>query len=141
METEFSVPTQKRTELVDITAMVADAITHSGVSEGVCHLFVPHTTAGVTLNENWDPTVREDIIAALDRIVPATGGYRHREGNAPAHIKASLVGHTLTLLVRYGQLVLGSWQGVFLAEFDGPRNRRVHLYIEGKPRTSSGTPG
>jgi secondary thiamine-phosphate synthase enzyme len=101
----------------------------SGVQNGLCHIFVPHTTAGVTINENWDPSVRVDILSVLDDLVPASGRYRHAEGNAPAHIKASLMGSSQTVLVEGGRLVFGSWQGIFLTEFDGPRRRRVLVKV------------
>jgi secondary thiamine-phosphate synthase enzyme len=106
-------------------------VREKGMQNGVCHVFVPHTTAGVTLNENWDPTVRADILMELDKIVPWHDNYHHAEGNAAAHIKASLVGCSQTLLVEDGRLVLGTWQGIFLAEFDGPRRRRVLVKLVG----------
>ena len=126
---ELTVRTRMRTELVDITAQVLEVVRRSQVSCGVCHLFVPHTTAGLTLNENWDPSVREDIIGALDKIVPRAGDYRHAEGNSPAHIRATLTGSSATLLVDESKLVLGTWQGIYLAEFDGPRERRVLVKV------------
>lgn len=129
MLTELTVGTSTRTELVDITARVEEVVRASLVGSGVCHLFVPHTTAGLTLNENWDPSVREDIIRALDRMVPRVGDYRHAEGNSPAHIKATLTGSSATLLVERSKLVLGTWQGIFVAEFDGPRQRRVLVKV------------
>ena len=95
------------------------------VQSGLCYVFVPHTTAGITVNEHADPSVVEDIAAQLEAMVPQHHGYRHMEGNAPAHIKATLVGNSETLLVENGKLVLGTWQGVFLCEFDGPRNRTI----------------
>lgn len=97
--------------------------------EGLCYLFCPHTTAGLTLNENWDLTVRHDLGLMLDALVPDRPDFQHAEGNAPAHVKTSLVGSQLTLLVSEGRLVLGTWQGVFLAEFDGPRRRRVLVKV------------
>jgi len=125
----LQVRTSAHAELVDITGEVQDAVRQSGVQQGVCHVYVPHTTAGVTLNENCDPTVAEDILMALDKVVPWRAGYRHAEGNAAAHVKASLMGNSLTVFIRGGSLALGTWQGIFLAEFDGPRQRQVWVKI------------
>ena len=126
----MEIPTTARTELVDITAQVAQAVGQSDVSEGVCHIFVPHTTAGVTLNENWDPTVRHDILLTMnDHLVPPDHRHRHGEGNSPAHIKATLCGASAIIFVSSGQLQLGRWQGIYLAEFDGPRRRRVWVKV------------
>ncbi len=111
--------------LVDITAQIQAAVSRSGVAEGVCFIFVPHTTAGLAINENADPTVRSDIMKTLARIVPWEDDYDHSEGNSAAHIKASLFGQSHLVLVSKGKLQLGTWQGVFLAEFDGPRHRQV----------------
>ncbi len=122
---QIEVNTRRRQEFQDITAEVQRIIRENGVQDGLCYLFCPHTTAGLTLNENWDPTVRQDIGMVLDELVPQRPDFRHREGNSPAHIKTSLVGSSLTLFVEEGKLLLGTWQGVFLAEFDGPRRRRV----------------
>jgi secondary thiamine-phosphate synthase enzyme len=122
---ELSIQTGTQSELVDITPLVQDVVARSGMHEGLCHLCVPHTTAGLTLNENWDPSVREDILRALNRLVPPVGDYRHAEGNSPAHIKALLTGFAASVPFHDGQLALGTWQGVYLAEFDGPRRRRV----------------
>jgi len=105
----------------------------SGVINGVCRLYVPHTTAGLTINENADPSVQHDILMELGKIVPLRDNYHHLEGNAAAHIKASLVGHSATLLVEEGRLVLGTWQGIFLCEFDGPRRRRVLVKVVRDP--------
>jgi secondary thiamine-phosphate synthase enzyme len=129
MMTELTIPTGTQAELVDITPRVREVVHDSGVVDGVCYLFVPHTTAGLTLNENWDPSVRGDILRALERIVPRSADYRHAEGNSPAHIKATLTGFDLTLMVDEGDLVLGTWQGVYLAEYDGPRQRRVLVRV------------
>ncbi len=123
------VTTDRQASLQDITERVREVVRRSGVTEGVCTVYVPHTTAGVLVNESYDPTVAADILAALDRLVPAQGPYRHPEGNSPAHIKASLVGSSQSLLVQGGDLVLGTWQGIFLAEFDGPRQRRVLVSV------------
>ncbi len=129
MSVQLQISTSQKTEFVDITPEVERVVRESEVQNGLCHIFVPHTTAGVTTNENWDPTVREDLLHVLDTLVPASGRYRHAEGNAPAHIKASLMGSSQTLVIENGRLVLGSWQGVFLAEFDGPRRRRVLVKV------------
>jgi secondary thiamine-phosphate synthase enzyme len=129
MVKEISISTRSRTELVDITGQVKSVVTESGVQDGVCHVYVPHTTAGITINENADPSVREDILMELNKKIPFEDNYRHREGNAAAHIKASIVGSSETLLVEQGRLVLGTWQGLFFCEFDGPRSRRVLVKI------------
>ena len=126
---EIQVKTRTRNELVDITGQVEKVVEESGVAEGICVLAVPHTTAAVTVNENADPSVKADIIAKLNELVPEGDRYRHMEGNADAHIKATLVGPSETLLVKGGQLSLGTWQGVFFCEFDGPRTRRVIIRV------------
>ena len=129
MKFEFQVSTKSRAELVDITEKVRDCIRQSGVLEGLCVIVVPHTTAGLTVNENYDLSVKADLLATLERLVPWQSSYHHMEGNAAAHIKTSLMGSSQTLLVQGGQLVLGTWQGIFLAEFDGPRRRQVLVCI------------
>jgi len=126
---EITVRTSKREELVDITEQVQSVVARVGVREGVCWLFVPHTTAAITINENADPSVRVDILEHLRRLVPVTEHYRHTEGNADAHIKAVLVGNSLWVPIVNGQLRLGTWQGIFLCEFDGPRNRKVWVEV------------
>ncbi len=130
---EFAVRTPRRVALVEITAEVERAVETSAVREGVCHLFVPHTTAGILVNENDDPAVARDISAALDRLVPPGAGYEHLEGNADAHIKSALVGVSATILVERGRLALGRWQRVFFCEFDGPRERRVRVKVVPDP--------
>lgn len=125
---QLDVRSRTHSELVDITSQVRRVVDGSGVLEGVCHVFVPHTTAGLTLNENWDPDVRGDLVRALAAMVPDVR-YRHGEGNSPAHLMASLVGASETLLIQGGRLALGSWQGIYLAEFDGPRRRRVLVKV------------
>ena len=122
---EIRVSTSSHTELVDITTDVQRAVSESGAEDGTCHIYVPHTTAGVTINENADPSVREDILMELNRVIPLQDNYKHLEGNSAAHIKASIVGSSETILVERGRLVLGTWQGIFFCEFDGPRSRRV----------------
>ena len=129
--TEIEVSTGSRNQLVDITGAVADEVGKSGVENGTCHVYVPHTTAGVTINENADPDVARDILAGLARLVPAQGDYRHAEGNSDAHIKASLVGFSAMVPVIDGRPALGTWQGVYLCEFDGPRRRRVLIGVAG----------
>ena len=114
-----------RQELLDVTDRVNSALRGMATSEGLCQVFVPHTTAGVVVNENADPDVCADMLARLDAMVPENEDYRHAEGNSPAHIKATLVGQSATIPVEHGRLALGTWQGVFLAEFDGPRERII----------------
>jgi len=123
--TQVEVPTRARTQFLDITGIVASEVAKSGVNTGICYIYVPHTTAGLTINENADPDVARDILAGLARLVPATGDYRHSEGNSDAHIKASLVGFTVNVPVIDGRLALGTWQGIYFCEFDGPRHRHV----------------
>jgi secondary thiamine-phosphate synthase enzyme len=130
---ELTVKTRSRTELVDITAEVARRIAESGVAEGLCCIYVPHTTAGVTINESADPSVAADLLMILNQVVPWQADYRHAEGNSPAHVKASLVGASQTVAIAGGRLVLGTWQGIFFCEFDGPRTRRVHLRLLAAP--------
>ncbi|MBI5955998.1 MAG: YjbQ family protein [Chloroflexi bacterium] len=126
---EFRLSTPARTAFLDITAQIEGAVRDSGVRSGVCHVFVPHTTAGITINENADPSVRQDLLATLSRLVPANGPYRHLEGNADAHVKASLVGSSVTLFIQDGRLIFGTWQGVYFCEFDGPRQRQVLVRV------------
>jgi secondary thiamine-phosphate synthase enzyme len=131
----LSVPTRQKTEFIDITAQIAQAMKESGVREGVCTVFVPHTTAGVCLQENADPNVPRDLINALHRLVPDDIPYLHveeGEENAPSHVRAMLVGTSQSLIVEKGQLMLGRWQAVFFCEFDGPRTREVWLRIGGE---------
>lgn len=129
MLVELEVRSNRRAEMIDITDRVQEAVQRAGVEDGVCHVFVPHTTAGLTINENADPTVVQDILATLERLVPWEGSYRHAEGNSAAHVKASLMGSSLTVLVEKGNLQLGTWQGIFFCEFDGPRRRRVWVKV------------
>ena len=126
----ISVKTDSRKQFVDISDFVQAEVTNSGVRSGICLLFLPHTTAGLTLNENWDPCVSSDILLTLDRqTAPPHPEHRHQEGNSPAHIQSSLVGATLFLIIEDGQILLGPWQGIFLTEFDGPRERHVTIKI------------
>jgi secondary thiamine-phosphate synthase enzyme len=124
---KMEVRTPSHSCLVEITAQVQNAVSGSGLVDGVCHIFVPHTTAGIAINENADPTVRADIVKALDRIVPWEDRYEHGEGNSAAHIKASVFGQSHFVLVSGGRIQLGTWQGIYLAEFDGPRTRQVWI--------------
>ena len=127
--TQIEFSTRGRQVFHDITAEVQDAVSRRGVGEGVCFIFCPHTTAGLTLNENWDPDVQHDIGVGLDAISPQRAEYRHGEGNSPAHLKSSLVGASQAVLIDGGKLMLGAWQGVYLAEFDGPRRRKVWVKV------------
>jgi len=126
---EISVSTQSRTSLVDITADVRKAVKESKVKSGVCHIYVPHTTAAVTINENADPSVKSDILKELNKIIPFDDNYDHLEGNAAAHIKSSVIGASEIVFIEKSQLKLGTWQGVCFCEFDGPRTRRVLVKI------------
>ena len=125
----LSVKTSSQTEMVDITGQVEKELSKSGVEEGRLTLYVPHTTAAITINEGADPAVKADILMVLNQIVPWKANYQHMEGNSPAHVKASLMGSTETVIITGGRLVLGTWQRVFFCEFDGPRNRKLHLQI------------
>ena len=133
---DFSVKTSEREILVDITQEINSLVRNSNVTEGICRVFIPHTTAGVTINENADPSVKKDISYYLSKLVPKGGGlgysFRHREGNSDAHIKCSLTGHSVELLIHQNRLMLGTWQGIMFAEYDGPRNRRVFVQIQGE---------
>ena len=126
---ELQLRSSRRTELIDITPQVEEAVRASGVQEGICLLYVPHTTAGITVNENADPSVKQDILEALERLVPPGAHYKHTEGNADSHKKATLVGSSVMIPVAGGRLAFGTWQGVFFCEFDGPRSRRVLIKV------------
>ncbi|MBN1512506.1 MAG: YjbQ family protein [Phycisphaerae bacterium] len=127
-----TVRTRQRCELVDVTREVAEVVRSSGVKEGHAIVFVPHTTAAVTINENADPDVQHDVLLTLAELIPqGRRGYRHGEGNSDAHVKASLLGASETILVQDGRLVLGTWQGIYFAEFDGPRTRQMHVSVSG----------
>lgn len=128
MET-FQVRTRSRIEFVEITREVRDVVAKSGVGNGLVVAYVPHTTAGITINEAADPSVVQDINATLTKLIPHQGPYRHMEGNSDAHIKTTLVGSSVHVIVSDGSLALGTWQGIFFCEFDGPRNRKVHVQI------------
>jgi secondary thiamine-phosphate synthase enzyme len=126
---QINVLSKKRIELIDITSQVQNIVKRSGVKEGVCYVYVPHTTAAVTINENADPSVINDIQNYLNKLVPFDGPYSHAEGNSDAHIKTSFMGCSKTIVVTNGGLLLGTWQGIFFCEFDGPRNRKVHIKV------------
>jgi secondary thiamine-phosphate synthase enzyme len=123
----ISVKTSSRIDMVDITSSVQKKISNAGVTDGICIAYVPHTTAGITINEGADPAVCKDIIKKLNELVPPNAGYRHMEGNADSHIKASIMGSSVTVLVENSRLVLGTWQKIFFCEFDGPRARTVYV--------------
>jgi secondary thiamine-phosphate synthase enzyme len=125
----IEISSRRQVELIDITKEVRRAVRDSGVRAGAAFLFVPHTTAAVTINENADPDVVRDLIMELDKIVPMDDAYRHGEGNSAAHIKSTLVGASETVLIEEGELVLGTWQGIYFCEFDGPRRRKLHLKV------------
>ena len=121
--------TRNRTELIDITADVRAVVQSSKVSNGLCMLYAPHTTAAITINESADPNVSTDILMVLNQIVPWKAGYRHLEGNSPAHVKSTLVGASESIAIENNALNMGTWQGIFFCEFDGPRTRKVHVHI------------
>ena len=125
----LSVKTNAQTEMVDVTGQVQSELAASGVKEGRVTLYVPHTTAAITINEGADPAVKGDILMVLNQMVPWKANYKHMEGNSPAHVKASLIGSAETVIISGGRLVLGTWQRIFFCEFDGPRNRKLHLQI------------
>ncbi|RKD30051.1 secondary thiamine-phosphate synthase enzyme YjbQ [Thermohalobacter berrensis] len=125
----LDVRTSGRTELIDITPKINEIVLNSGIKNGICYIFVPHTTAAVTINENSDPYVKSDMIKELNKIVPFDDNYKHMEGNSAAHIKASIIGSSETIIIHNGKLLLGTWQGIYFCEFDGPRSRKVAIKI------------
>jgi len=125
----LNIATRARTDFIDITQKVNEAVKDSKMTEGVCYVFIPHTTASITINENADPDVFFDIKKELEKIIPFDDKYQHTEGNSAAHIKASIIGSSESVLVENGRLLLGTWQGIFLCEFDGPRQRKVFVKI------------
>ena len=129
MPATLEVRTGSQTEFIDLTARIQQVVAASGIAEGLCHVFVPHTTAGVTINENADPNVTADILMVLNKVISDREPYRHAEGNSPAHIKASLMGPQLSVFVSQGRLLLGTWQGIYFCEFDGPRHRQVYVKV------------
>ena len=126
---EISVETHSRVEMIDITAAVQKAIREEKIEKGICLVYTPHTTAAITINENADPDVPRDVLAALEKAVPFSANYRHAEGNSAAHVKSSLVGASELVIIENGRLVLGTWQSIFFCEFDGPRTRKVLISI------------
>ena len=131
MTSRFQVASKERCQFIDITSEVQKTVRAAGITHGLCTVFVPHTTAGVTVNENADPSVVRDMLMELEKIVPFDDRYAHREGNSAAHIKASLVGSTVQLIVDAGRVSLGTWQGIYFCEFDGPRRRSVQVQVLG----------
>jgi len=121
----INVKSKSRVEFIDVTGIVQETVKEAGVQDGICHLYVPHTTAGITINEGADPSVQRDIQNALSKVAPQDVNYFHREGNADAHIKSTLVGTSVHVIVDGGKLLLGTWQSIFFCEFDGPRHRRI----------------
>jgi len=125
----LTVKSKTRTQLIDITPEIQKAVRSSGISEGLCMLYVPHTTAAITINESADPSVASDIMMVLNEVIPWKADYRHLEGNSPAHIKSTIVGASEIIAIENGSLVLGTWQGIFFCEFDGPRTRKLHMRL------------
>jgi len=126
---EIAVQTNTQTQMIDITAQIQKVVRESGISEGLCCVFIPHTTAGVAINENADPSVKHDIIMELNKVIPLNDHYHHLEGNSAAHIKASIIGSSVNIPVENNNLLLGTWQGICFCEFDGPRPRNVYVKI------------
>jgi len=128
---EYSIKTRKSQEFINVTNIVREAVREKGVKDGIAVVFVPHTTAGITINENADPDVVTDILSGLDKAIPEDNRYLHMEGNSTAHIKASLMGSSCSVIIQDGQLKLGTWQGIYFCEFDGPRNRKLYIKVLG----------
>ena len=126
-----TIKSKNRTEMIDITSKIQDMVRSAGIGQGLCMLYVPHTTAAVTINESADPSVKDDILMIINTIIPWKAGYRHLEGNSPAHIKSVLVGASELIPIENGRLALGTWQGIFFCEFDGPRRRSVQVHVLG----------
>ena len=131
MLTKLSVNTSKHTQMLNITDMIQKAVEESGIRSGVCTVFIPHTTAAVTINENADPDVVRDFTMEINTLVPWEDGYQHMEGNSAAHLKASMIGFSEQIIIEDGRLVLGTWQGVYFCEYDGPRRRNVYVKLMG----------
>ena len=126
---KLEVRTDRHTQMIDITRKVQQVVTESGVQEGICMVFIPHTTAAVTINENADPDVVRDFTTEIGKIVPWEDGYHHMEGNSAAHLKSSMIGFSEHIIIENGRLVLGTWQGIYFCEYDGPRNRKCYVKI------------
>ncbi len=126
---EITIQTNTQTQILDITAQVQNVVEESGITEGLCCVFVPHTTAGVTINENADPSVKQDIVMELNKVIPFDDNYSHLEGNSAAHIKASIIGFSVNIPLKNNNLLLGTWQGICFCEFDGPRTRKFYIKI------------
>ena len=124
-----TIKSNNRTEMIDITSKIQDIVLAAGIGQGLCMLYVPHTTAAITINESADPNVKDDILMVINTIIPWKAGYSHLEGNSPAHIKATLIGPSELIAVENDRLILGTWQGIFFCEFDGPRTRKVHVRL------------
>jgi secondary thiamine-phosphate synthase enzyme len=133
----INVKSKTRTEFIDITEKIQEAVKEAGINNGSCNLFIPHTTAGITVNEGADPSVQRDILTYLNKLIPFDGDYHHREGNSSAHIKASVIGVSAHVFVEEGKLALGTWQSIFFCEFDGPRHRRVAVKFTAGDRKQS----
>jgi len=129
MTKTIPISTRSRTEFIDVTGKVRQVVKESGVKDGTCTVYVPHTTAAVTINENADPSVRRDVLASLNKLIPVDADYSHSEGNSAAHIKASIIGSSETIIVVDGRLALGTWQGIYYCEFDGPRRRTLLVQV------------
>ena len=134
MLVKLSVSTSQHTQMVDITHLVQKAVADSGIREGLCTVYIPHTTAAVTINENADPDVVRDFTTEINKIVPWEDGYRHMEGNSAAHLKASMIGCSQQIIIEEGRLLLGTWQGIWFCEYDGPRRRSVYVKLMGDAR-------
>lgn len=128
----LNVKTPQREVLIDITDKISNLVRESNIKEGVCRIFVPHTTAGITINENADPAVKKDIVNFLGHLIPKNSNFSHLEGNSDAHIKSTLTGTSLNVVIHNNSIMLGTWQGCFLAEFDGPRNRKIYVQVQGE---------
>lgn len=126
----LTIQTHKKEDLLDITDQIKKEVRSSGIDSGICYVYVPHTTAGVTINENADPSVKEDILMAMRKIVPDSLPYTHAEGNSPAHVKSTLVGSSESIIIENGNLALGTWQGIIFCEFDGPRRRKLFVHTQ-----------
>jgi len=125
----INITTGSKTEIISITSEIAHIVKKSGIKDGICVVYVPHTTAGITINEDADPSVKSDILKELNKVIPFDDNYSHLEGNAAAHIKASIVGSSINVIIKDGNLALGQWQGIFFCEFDGPRHRKAYIQI------------